>query len=433
MQLFSAPGKLLLAGGYLVLWPEYSSLSIALSSRMHATVSLTESTTNVISIDSPQFQDSHWSYQYEDGTVTQLKGSRNPFIETTIKILYNYLQPLDLKTLSITIFSDLEFHSQQDSQLRENGFRYHSLPIEKVAKTGLGSSASLVTVLTTSILSQFINLDLEKDQLKIHNLAQISHCLAQGKIGSGFDVASATFGSIIYRRFKPSLIETLLDQDFTQLQSIVDSPWEFGHEPFKLPPKIKLIMGDISGGSNTPKLVSKVLKWREDKPELAQELFTELNKANMELVDSIQKLNLLPLDQYEKVLKTLSTHTSVELMSYSGFHEFAEQNSHLLNIIKSFEKIRTQLRKLGRSCEADIEPFTQTRLLNNCNSMFKGCLGGVVPGAGGFDAICLLVHEDLIAKIKSVPITNLQWLDLVEQFKGVCQEDPAVYRSAGAN
>jgi len=45
-----------------------------------------------------------------------------------------------------------------------------------------------------------------------HNAAQYIHCLAQGKVGSGFDVSSAIFGSHIYRRFDPSVIAPLMDK-----------------------------------------------------------------------------------------------------------------------------------------------------------------------------------------------------------------------------
>lgn len=44
----------------------------------------------------------------------------------------------------------------------------------------------------------------------MHNLAQISHCAAQGKIGSGFDISSATYGSQVYTRFSPSVLSDLL-------------------------------------------------------------------------------------------------------------------------------------------------------------------------------------------------------------------------------
>lgn len=87
-----------------------------------------------------------------------------------------------------------------------------------MAKTGLGSSAALVTSLVGSLLSLFEVIDLRegkvtpKDKDLVHSLAQFTHCLAQGKIGSGFDVASAVYGSLQYRRFSPSVLEGLLNE-----------------------------------------------------------------------------------------------------------------------------------------------------------------------------------------------------------------------------
>ena len=90
-------------------------------------------------------------------------------------------------------------------------------------KTGLGSSAAMVTSIVSSLLQHFEVMEFPKmnekeekgkklELFKCHNLAQFCHCLAQGKIGSGFDVSSACFGSQIYQRFSPSVLRTLLDQ-----------------------------------------------------------------------------------------------------------------------------------------------------------------------------------------------------------------------------
>lgn len=66
----------------------------------------------------------------------------------------------------------------------------------------MGSSAALTTSLVGALLQWFgiVKLEcLEKQQRKrdcmiIHNLAQLAHAVAQGKIGSGFDVAAAVYG-----------------------------------------------------------------------------------------------------------------------------------------------------------------------------------------------------------------------------------------------
>ena len=40
--------------------------------------------------------------------------------------------------------------------------------------------------------------------------------------------------------------------------------WDLTVKPFTLPPRTRLLLADIHVGSNTPLLVSKVLKWRSE-------------------------------------------------------------------------------------------------------------------------------------------------------------------------
>jgi phosphomevalonate kinase len=80
----SAPGKVFLAGGYLVLDRTYTALVFALSARIHVLVEDIDTSTGVdlaeIVVQSPQFRDATWNYGYhlaEDQggvAVTQLQG-----------------------------------------------------------------------------------------------------------------------------------------------------------------------------------------------------------------------------------------------------------------------------------------------------------------------------------------------------------------------
>lgn len=44
----------------------------------------------------------------------------------------------------------------------------------------------------------------------LHRVAQAAHTLAQGKVGSGFDVCSAVLGSCRYVRFPPEVLGAAL-------------------------------------------------------------------------------------------------------------------------------------------------------------------------------------------------------------------------------
>jgi hypothetical protein len=80
----SAPGKVFLAGGYLVLDRAYTALVFGLSARIHILVNDIETGSGVelseIVVQSPQFRDATWNYGYhlaEDQggiQVTQLQG-----------------------------------------------------------------------------------------------------------------------------------------------------------------------------------------------------------------------------------------------------------------------------------------------------------------------------------------------------------------------
>lgn len=64
----SAPGKVLLAGGYLVLDRKYNGLVFGLDARIHVCVEPVSSSSGVtfseITVKSPQFQNAVWEYGY---------------------------------------------------------------------------------------------------------------------------------------------------------------------------------------------------------------------------------------------------------------------------------------------------------------------------------------------------------------------------------
>lgn len=495
---FSAPGKALLAGGYLVLFPIYESLVIALSSRMYAVATDIEKNEikdddddddkilSNITVRSPQFKQGEWSYNITFDEINsefflkivEINQLKNPFIESTIHTIVSYLGmeffKLNNYKIIINIFSDPGFHSTNETiekkSVGENPlkFLYHNYPITKVPKTGLGSSACLVTSLTTGLLScliQDFDINSETNLNKIHNLSQFSHCKAQGKIGSGFDVASATYGSIIYKRFEPQLINELISvsdeleiTDFHAklVDTIAGKDWNFKHLSCSLPKGIKLLMGDIVGGSETTKLVSKVLNWKNSNTKESDSLFNDLNNSNLKLINSIENLSKICNNDsiyYDKLINKLINTTSIELISISEFNkEFANEFKPLIDIIFAIKEIRKNLKKLTRLSTAEIEPNEQTVILNNCLNL-KGVLGGAVPGAGGYDAIYLLVAEksipDILAKttnqkfvdnenqetvtevidnakdrvecIDTKVFKNVSWLNLYEQAKGITE------------
>ena len=116
----------------------------------------------------------------------------------------NQLQELNLPPTVASLASITPFNPQD-------------VPLDNVNKTGMGSSAALITSIVSALLlrlgvitrQEFTQPDSAARKLA-HNTAQFVHCFAQGKVGSGFDVSSAVFGSQLYTRFDPALLDGLM-------------------------------------------------------------------------------------------------------------------------------------------------------------------------------------------------------------------------------
>ena len=247
----SAPGKVLLAGGYLVLESPNAGLVVATDKRfyttvksVHTTIIDSDGTPNdkrsendkamKIIVTSPQFH-STWAYDFDysdDTGAAYLRpsienASENIFVEKTIRIVMTYLATQNAKfegssdnnLLEITIKADNDFYSviphiggqPRTPETVEKLPKFLNCPKDPttgkaiINKTGLGSSAALVTSLVGALYHHFTpstsdEKDVNGDGSKgngdgeeqddeecttpleiIHNLAQLCHCHAQGK------------------------------------------------------------------------------------------------------------------------------------------------------------------------------------------------------------------------------------------------------------
>ncbi|KAL1303591.1 hypothetical protein AAFC00_006956 [Neodothiora populina] len=443
----SAPGKVLLAGGYLVLDRTYNGLVFGLNARIHVCVKPFKSLSGVvfseIIVKSPQFQNAVWEYGYrhaeQDGgmQVTQLtadadlKLNRNPFIETALGYALTYIATLtssNIPPTSVTILADNDYYSTSSATLTGARFHDFGVPLAQANKTGLGSSAALVTAFTAALLTYYLPSDVfdlssEKGKRTLHNLAQASHCAAQGKVGSGFDVASAVYGSCLYRRFSPSL---LADHDepgsphfASQLQNIIEETGSVGKwdtevlkDRVKVPKGIRLVMCDVACGSQTPGMVKKVLSWRADAGDAAESIWQGLQEANEGLSQELVRL------------------------TESDDHDYSSLKDKI-------EEIRKRIRNMSSESDVPIEPPAQTQLLDACTKV-PGVIGGVVPGAGGYDAIALLIEdqEDVVAGLQQLlqkwkvkgkdsaegSVGKVSMLRVKQEMEGIRLEDAKVYK-----
>lgn len=356
------------------------------------------------------------SSAYRSSLVTS---GRNPFVETTLSYVLSYISSLTkshtLAPIQITILADNDYYSKPSTTEWDSASRFtnFNIPLPSAHKTGLGSSAALVTSLTASLMSHYLT----SDQLslksstglaQLHNLSQAAHCAAQGKVGSGFDVAAAVYGTCIYRRFSPSLLSSIgepgnagfaskLRECIKDERNLWDT--EVQKEGLNIPKGMQLLMCDVDCGSATPGMVKNVLAWRSKSQESSKKLWDTLQQANTNLASKLQD----------------GTETGLQ--------------QALLNI-------RKLIKQMGEESGVEIEPQTQTDLLNEVSAV-SGVIGGVVPGAGGYDAVVLLVKDDenTIRRIKSFLIqwstktdSTVRLLDVKGELEGIRHEPLELYQ-----
>ncbi|KAG0356834.1 phosphomevalonate kinase [Podila minutissima] len=438
----SAPGKVLLAGGYLVLDPAFSGLVVATDARFYTLIrpaNLSKEATSSpskITVRSPQFENATWNYlvDIKDKDVqlspSAQDESKNTFVELALAYslaMLGHLIPVENITktldagLEIVIAGNNDFYSQrkelENCNLPLNTDSLRQIPLftsthttlSKVHKTGLGSSAALITSLVSAIFIHFKAADLTNQDPTttafLHNTAQFIHCLAQGKVGSGFDVSSAVWGSHTYRRFSPELLQEIMHNEarnqIPTLLKVLDpkqTAWDNKVESFQLAPQLHLMLADIDAGSHTPTLVSNVLKWRKNKPEEANGLWTQLGKANDTVVELLKKLDQNSKDapvEYDLAIRKASALPAAEWESLlkQTIKEKSATIELLIQIYNEFQTVRHYLREMSQLSEVPVEPEEQTRLLDACLTI-PGVLMAGVPGAGGFDAIFCIVLSD---------------------------------------
>ncbi|WFD30567.1 phosphomevalonate kinase [Malassezia sp. CBS 17886] len=509
----SAPGKVLLCGGYLVLDPAYTGIVLATDARFYTHVKSApgEADAPRIRVRSPQFLDAEWVYAVEvpwdasmdavhvterlrlrqtayvrrrgpaysrDGTA-----ARNPFV--ALALLYTLQVSMEAcgvdavrrrlgSGMDIVIAGDNDFYSHRAKGVAPTFEQLCALPpfstlgctLGDVHKTGLGSSAAMTTSLVAAVLLHLGSTSaapavagaatdedgtaargapagahagcaaepcLSTWSLSLtHNVAQLAHCAAQGKIGSGFDVSAAVWGSQVYRRFNADVLKGLRlpmallsvlspanrewqpalsggaaaavptaaeglaelqrEQEQDQAQEQAAAADDRRPAALTLPPGIRMCLADVDAGSNTRTLVGRVSDWVRAKPEWAAQLYAVVAASNQALGDSLLALHVAYAKDavaYARVLAALGTVPFTQWDSYRKEAPSATADA-LVDARNALRSIRAGMRELGTRAAAPVEPPEMTRLLDASIRSADGVLGGGVPGAGGYDALFLL-------------------------------------------
>lgn len=444
----SAPGKVLMTGGYLILERPNAGIVLSTNARFYAIVKPLYDEIKPdswawawadVKLTSPQLsRESSYKLSLKNLTLQCVSSStsRNPFVEQAVQYAVaaahatfdknkkDLLKKLLLQGLDITILGCNDFYSYRN-QIEARGLPltpealaalppFTSITFNdeaengqnckpEVAKTGLGSSAAMTTAVVAALLHYLGVVDLSSlckdkescDLDTVHVIAQTAHCIAQGKVGSGFDVSSAVYGSHRYVRFSPEVLSYAQDASKgipleEVISNILKGKWDHERTMFSLPPLMSLLLGEPgTGGSSTPSMVGAVKKWQKSDPQMSQETWRKLAESNSALETQFNILSKLAeedWDAYKYVIDSCSLQKSEKWIEQATEPRREAVVKALLGARNVMLEVRNHMRQMGEAAGVPIEPESQTRLLDTTMDM-EGVLLAGVPGAGGFDAV----------------------------------------------
>ncbi len=166
-------GKCIIAGGYTVLTPGHKAVCIAMSTSVRATIDQTpgEVTSSVTS----ERLGTRVTCPVRLTSVPRPADGVNPYLHYSL-VLPIWFTEGALPACSITIQADDAFYTS-------------------TGKSGLGSSSAVVTAVVSGLLAL---LRPAPTRAMVFAVAHAAHSLAQNKVGSGVDVATALAGSLVF-------------------------------------------------------------------------------------------------------------------------------------------------------------------------------------------------------------------------------------------
>ncbi len=377
----SAPGRVGLIGGYSILERGNSSYSFTVDARVYAHVLPSKT----IQIQSKQFgldTAATWKPNGSDAPATPQKNEKKrdttiPTGKSQLVLEKDIPQAVFAKNAIQTVLEYLEFRRMT---IRPFVLETHSDAAftKGGGKSGLGSSAAATVAMVHGVLLHHGVSDLRI----AHHCAQVAHSRAQGKVGSGYDVAAAVFGSQEYQRYSPALVE--------QFPKSAEKTWDYFTRPLRVAPCFYLALATFPKEStSTVSMTQLTGAWKKTHPKQYADLMQELDDANVDTIAYLEQL-----------------HTEKTEENFDLFRQF-------------FEMGRALTRKLGEASGAPIEPADVTALIDQ--SLENGAFVCKAPGAGGKDnLVALCLSEKDAGRLKtSWKKKGLEPLDVKIQNDGV--------------
>jgi len=401
----SAPGKILWMGGYSVLERPNVSFVTGVDKRVYAQA--TEVERGFCHFKIPQFN-VDLAGKFENGKIvfagnpSEQELASVKFVKTAAEVSRAYLVSQGVH------FKGLELFSVSDPAFGSGG-----------SKSGLGSSAAATTAAVAAIW-ELHGRPVKSHLDEIHKAAQITHSLAQGKVGSGFDVAASCFGGCKYTRYSKEFIP-LGEVSDQQIADAIAAKWDYTAEKVELPRGFLPIVASFLGESaSTSAMVKQIMAWKEKNKEEYVQLMKDLNSANEKAIDALQKINKKSHENPRDYLDVLANAP--------------EHDKNLAGFKQAFDEGRELTKQLGEKSGAAIEPDEYSRLIKASEE--NGAFVAKLPGAGGGDsiaAICLSssAKQKLAAFWQSYGEKKLELLDIGISNQGARRETEMPAELAG--
>jgi len=257
-----------------------------------------------------------WKTQLDEKQLEKLSISKN-----AIELPLQYLESKGKKTKNFQIDT---FSSEATKKLSDGS----------VAKVGFGSSAAVCVAIVAAILKMHgFNLKEKKTRDLVFKIACTAHYLAQGKVGSSFDIAASTFGGVlVYKRFDPDWLVREMSSG-KNIQNIIDSKWDtLLVEKINLPKYLILLVGFVGYSASTKELILKMNTFKTEKKEHYWKIIDSIKTITEKLITAIKEskkqeiMNLLKENRRQLQELSKASQNNLETRELALLADIAEKN-----------------------------------------------------------------------------------------------------------
>lgn len=338
-----APGKNLIYGGYTILEVGREGLVVPVNKGVTAEIE----EAGGITLNMPQFRITGKKASFEASKllcdVSEEEKKKMSFLLGSVESALLYISSKGVKPKGFTL-----------TTTNDEGMTYQF----GESKAGFGtSSASTVAAVAALLAFHGFGIDSLEERQLVNKIAQYTHYLIQGKVGSGFDVSCACFGPHFFKRASPKLI--LESRDAV---AAVSKEWDNGYETAPWPAFFSSLMAFTGRSASTSEAVKKTEAFRKASPANEAE-YQEFIREN---------------DAVNKRLHTLWN----EIAKLKNAREAGAKLAELKALLKQSWR---QRKEMGEMTGVEVETDDDTALLEECER--NGALFATMPGSGGGDSV----------------------------------------------